>query len=426
MSEGMPDNPFARLFIGLTEVREAVSSEGGALVARPGWKAEAWLDLVATDERGRIIASSLPAAAPGELFDAARAAGLSAGETTGMQAASGPFAMGAGGGERGTYYLFIHAEPLPFTFDPLRPLRLASGLFGLGFLAVMGGAAVAGLFSAQVTRLERAAVRMAGGDLETAVSARGIRELIELAAAMDRMRGSLREDRDRRARFLAAISHDLRTPLTAIGGYLEAVEDGLAADPATLARYVAIMKGKTAVLESRIASILEFARMETGEWRLGFEAVDLGEFLRSLAREFAEDAALAGLGFEAGLDAASGLVLRIDRLLLGRAFENLLTNALRHSPPGTVLRMTVRRTEGGVTIDFDDEGPGFRPDERQRVFEAFHQGSGAREGEGSGLGLYITRSILRGHGWEIEAGDAPGGGGRLRINVPTGAEGVTA
>jgi signal transduction histidine kinase len=177
------------------------------------------------------------------------------------------------------------------------------------------------------------------------------------------------------------------------------------------------MRAKSKVLESRIASLIEFARMETGEWRLGFEEVDAAAFLRSLAREFGEDAAVTGLSLKAELAAAEGIRLRADRVLLGRALENILANALRYAPPGSTISLGARLSGERLVLSFDDSGPGIPPAERERVFEAFHQGSGAREGEGSGLGLYIARSIIGGHGGSVSAGEAPGGGGRIVVEL---------
>jgi signal transduction histidine kinase len=300
-------------------------------------------------------------------------------------------------------------------FGSLALLALVAIVFSLGAL-------VATQLARAVLKLERAAGRIADGDFETAVSVRGIREIEDLARAMDGMRRSLSEDRDQRARFLAAVSHDLRTPLTSIGGYLEAVDDGLASDPATLERYVRIMRGKTRLLETRIGGLLDFARMETEEWQMGFESVELRPFLEGLAREAREDAVLMGRRFEADLDASDDLRLPIDRSLLYRAFENVISNALHFTPEGGLVRLSAHSREGALHIDVDDEGPGIPASERERVFEPFYRGSSARQGrpmgEGSGLGLYIARSILRGHGWEIEAGESPWGGGRVSVLIP--------
>jgi len=292
-----------------------------------------------------------------------------------------------------------------------------SVLVGLAFAL---GAFVAAKLGRSVLRLERAAVRIAAGDLESSVAVKGVREIEALAASMDGMRASLKEDRDRRARFLASISHDLRTPLTSIGGYLEAIEDGLAADGRTLGRYVAIMREKARVLEGRIAGLLEFARMETGEWRMRFEEVELKPFLEGLCAEFREDAALAGRAFACDLAALGDLRSRADKALLGRAFENIVANAVRFSPEGGEIRMAASRDEDGrgYLLLVDDQGPGIPPGEREKVFEPFVRGGPPGDSSGSGLGLFIALSVVSGHGWQIRAEESPSGGGRIRIHIP--------
>ena len=427
-SSGLGGQPSGRFYAVRRELAKAVEPDGsGGLVARPGYKAPEWLTLVVSDKADRIVYSGvadLPAGADtGELRNYLA--------TNGYDPPSAPMVSGRepvcvyvetvelGGQTLGYYYALawpVDVRGLSENRGPYYGL-LAFGCFAL--VAIMGAAIVSAVLAGSVMRLEKAAVRIAGGDLETAVQLGGIREMASLAVTMDGMRKTLREDRDRRARFLAAVSHDLRTPLTSIGGYLEAVEDGLAGDPATLARYVGIMQGKTRLLEDRIQGLIEFARMETGEWRVGFRPLDLGAFLEARAREFSEDARLRGLCFECAASCLCGLALPADEALLGRVFENLVSNAFRHSPPGGLVRLSARLEGPAAMIDLDDEGPGIPVSDRELVFEPFYRGvEGAKSGDGSGLGLYIARSVVRGHGWNLAVSAAPSGGARFTVMIP--------
>jgi signal transduction histidine kinase len=400
------------------ELRKAISIEGGGLIElRPGYRPPPGFELIVEGPDRRILFSTV------EGFPRGGRAGLEevAGALRSDPTISSFFseALRLKGRALGRYYAWFTSRALP-PVGRGAPVGLLA-LVGLVALVFTVGGIVATQLARAVLRLERAAGRIAAGDFDTAVSVRGIREIEDLARAMDGMRATLREDRDLRARFLAAVSHDLRTPLTSIGGYLEAVEDGLASDPETLGRYVRIMRGKTRLLEARIGGLIDFARMETEEWRMGFERVGLRSFLESLVRESREDAALLGRRFEALLDGLGDWTLPIDRVLLARAFENIISNALRFTPEGGLVRLSGRKLGASTVLDIDDEGPGIPPAERERVFEPFYRGSSAREGEGSGLGLYIARSIVRGHGWAIEAGEAPWGGGRISIVLPDAA-----
>jgi signal transduction histidine kinase len=407
------------------ELAKAVRVEPeGAVEGVPGYRPPAGFELVVADSGGGAILSTSPRFAAGAKIDLAAASAAAGVEFKQPYFYAEPLSYK----EKvvGFYYAWQSASMAPTQFGVSGSLRAAFALLSVVMIFFLLGVLIATSLARAVLNLEKAAGRIAAGDFETKVSRRGIREIRNLAAAMDGMRVKLLGDRDRRARFLAAVSHDLRTPLTSIGGYLEAVEDGLASDPKILERYVGIMRGKTRILEGRIAGLIEFARMETGEWRMGFEATELGPFLEDLCREFREDAALMGRDFAFELAALSGLAVAVDKALLTRAMENIVSNAIRYSPEGGAVSLVARRLDeagvrGALVIDIDDEGPGISPSERESVFEPFVRGSSSREGEGNGLGLYIALSVIKGHGWDICVDQAPGGGGRFSISIPRSA-----
>ena len=411
------NDPLSRFIRAAHEVRMAIDIDAaGRLHGRPGYRTPSWLDLVVTDRDGIVILSSLPELAIGSAVEPTAVAQIA--QRLGPDRSFIAETIAFGKGADGVYYAILAAPPVGFSVDPALPLIIAASFMGMAVIAFLFGALAAAKIAAEVLHLQRAAGRIASGDLDTSVEASGAREIADLAAAMDGMRRALREDLALRARFLAAVSHDLRTPLTSIGGYLEAVEDGLAEDPATLRRYVSIMREKAKLLEGRIAGLIDFARMETEEWRLRFEEVELKGFLGSLALEFLEDAALLGRRLEARLEEVGEVRVLADKALLTRAVENVLSNALRYTPPGGLVRVSSRRVSATLFVDVDDEGPGIPATEREKVFEPFYRGSHAREGEGTGLGLYIARSIVRGHGWELAASETGNGGGRLTFSIP--------
>jgi signal transduction histidine kinase len=415
IASSMPKAPIFRFQSVGRELALAVDYADGVLSIRPGYKPPLDLRLVIEGPGGVVLLSNVDRIRSG----AAASLDDIVFVIDGKDRVKNFFTENvrdSGGAVIGSYYAWFSDDYQPQHRGAI-PVGLLA-LIGFCLFAFCLGVIVSTFLGRSVLKLERAAGRIAAGDLETEVHVSGIREIEELSLAMDGMRAALREDRDKRARFLAGISHDLRTPLTSIGGYLEAVEDGLASDPDTLRRYVHIMRGKTRLLEGRIASLIEFARMETGEWRMGFEEIELRPFLEGLAREFREDSRLMDRGFSFDLSALEGLRAGVDRALLSRAFENLFSNAIRYSPPGSAARMAAKLEGAVATIDFDDEGPGIAPAERERVFEAFVRGGTAGGGEGLGLGLYIARSVIQGHGWSIRADATPDGCGRLSVVIP--------
>jgi signal transduction histidine kinase len=415
----MPKVPDLRIEELRRELASAVGLSEGGLAINQGYVPPQGLGLVVEDVDGVILLSTVDSLAKG------RKAGLNeVAAAIPRQSELHDFfyeAIRSKGEERGRYFAWFTDDYAASAYRPsiLFPLVL----IGLGGIAFALGVILATSLGRDVLKLQAAAGRIASGDLVSEVRVGGVREIEELSLAMDGMRAVLKEDRDRRARFLASVSHDLRTPLTSISGYLEAVEDGLASDPATLSRYVSIMRDKTRLLEARISGLIEFARMDTVEWRMGFEPLELRPFLESLACEFLEDAALRGRSFSCELSAVGDLRVLADKVLLARAFENLISNAMRYSPERSAIGLSARRLgDGSLAIDVDDEGPGIPPAERERVFEPFIRGRSARQGEGSGLGLYIARSVFEGHGWTVRADEAPGGGGRISISIPAGNE----
>lgn len=451
LSSGLDERPSLRFSAVRRELGRAVAPDGkGGLKPRPGYKAPEWLILIVTDRNDLIVYSDVKIASPGEdigkvlavlgqnRFGPPSSLKVKGKEPTCVYVET----VELGGEVLGSYYALVWPVDPRTLSKTHSPYTFLFVLACFALAASLGAAGVSAILARSVMKLEKAAILMASGDLETGVQLDGIREIASLAETMDTMRNTLREDRDRRARFLAAVSHDLRTPLTSIRGYLEAVEDGLAAEPETLSRYVSIMQDKTGVLEDRIQGLIEFARMETGEWRLGFRPLALGPFLERLAREFAEEARLRGIGFQSALSEVGDLSLPADEALLCRAFENLVSNAFKHSPPGGTVVLSAGRKDAAspaaILIDIDDEGEGVPPAERSLVFEPFHRGKSAAAGraeapaaanaagtaaQGNGLGLYIARSVIRSHGWEIEVGDAPSGGARFTVRIPGAANG---
>lgn len=417
-TRAVPTEPVMKLGLVAEELARSIKiGKDGTIVPRRRFAPSEGLRLVVADSEDRVIVSTSPAIARGSRVSLEMISEAVSKDTSEVNFFAET--IEEGGKRLGKYFAWFdeNYDYVAQNHDSPNGIVAFSVVLGLAFAF---GALVAARLGRSVLRLERAALNIAAGDLETPVAVRGVREIEALAESMESMRLSIKEDRDRRARFLAAISHDLRTPLTSIGGYLEAVEDGLASDKETLMRYIGVMREKAAVLESRIAGLLEFARIETGEWRMRFEEADLAEFLTGLCRAFKEDVALVGRRFFYDVSAIDPLRARIDRELVSRAFENIVANALRFSPEGGEIRLSAQRADGGTVINIyiDDEGPGIDPRDRDRVFEPFTRSGPPSDTAGTGLGLFIAHSVISGHGWKIEAESSPAGGCRIHISIP--------
>lgn len=223
---------------------------------------------------------------------------------------------------------------------------------------------------------------------------------------------SERERRERAEReFVANAAHELRTPLTTIRGAVDALQSGAKGVPRDRDRFLDHIDRESARLSRLARALLVLARAQTGQEALEREPVELRDLLEEVA---------AGVHTEPGVDlrvdCPRGLVILTDRDLAEQAFFNLVQNAGRHTDEGRiVIRAGVDR--GTVEIQVEDTGPGFAPEERDRVFDRFYRGNG-RSPQGFGLGLAIVRQAVHALRGTIEVESAPGVGTTARVTLP--------
>jgi two-component system, OmpR family, sensor kinase len=215
-------------------------------------------------------------------------------------------------------------------------------------------------------------------------------------------------------RFLSDASHELRTPLTSIQGYAELFRLGRDDDRVDLDLLARRIEGESARMRQLVEDLLALARLdEVGE--LVREPVDLAV----LAADACSDAAVVDGGRRITLDAPQPVPVAGDPDHLRRAIGNLVTNALRHTPAGTpvTVRAVVRAGRGAVEVR--DRGPGLPAEALPRVFDRFWRADPSRSGDGTGLGLAIVHAVATEHGGRATAENAPGGGARFTIELPT-------
>jgi signal transduction histidine kinase len=283
--------------------------------------------------------------------------------------------------------------------DLVRTRLLWSGLAALG-LAVLAGWVAAAAFARRIRRLERAADRIAAGDFGQPVVDPGRDELGQLATAFDRMRNQLAQLDDARRAFIANASHELRTPIFSLGGFLELLRDE-ELDEATRLEFLATASEQVERLSKLATDLLDLSRLDAGGMRLELEPVSLGEIARELANEFAALALRDAHPLEA-LDDDGGLAFgdRQRVLQIGRA---LVDNALRHTPPGTPVRIAVH----GAELAVEDAGQGIPLELQEQVFARFTRLDGSRA-SGTGLGLAIARELAERMDGELRLDSAPG------------------
>ncbi|SHF59497.1 HAMP domain-containing protein [Desulfofundulus australicus DSM 11792] len=324
--------------------------------------------------------------------------------------------------------LFIHAPVAPLAAN-LKALQQSS-LYALVLGAVM--ATLLGLFLSRtlagpLVEMDRVARAMARGDFARQVTVRSRDEIGDLARSLNTLSRELQEkisalqkiDAARRE-FVANVSHELRTPLTIIQGYTEAILDGLARDEGQRREYMQNILEEILRLRRLVDDLLDLRRMESGQFTLRKQPVDMGALVHQVVERFAGVAGERGIHLEVQLpDDLPPVCGDGDRL--AQVLYNLIDNALRVTPAGGRVEVAARQGAGRVEVAVKDTGPGIPAHEIPLIWERFYKGdpSRRRAGGGSGLGLAIARQIIDLHGGEIKVESEPGRGAVFTITLDT-------
>ena len=299
---------------------------------------------------------------------------------------------------------------------------LAAQPFNVGLFAYLGGILRLFLLSALVVmmlafaavylitrRLVRplndmaaATKRFAQGDFRHRVTAPDKDELRLLADAFNAMAINLATLEASRRNFVANVSHELKTPMTSIGGFIDGMLDGTIA-PEDHAKYLALVSGEVRRLSRLVTGMLNLSRIEAGQLQMRRSTFDLSELLFTTLLSFEKMIAEKHLEL-GGLDDLQPLTIFGDQDLLTQVFYNLIDNAVKFTPPGGEIILRLQQTSTGNRITLRNTGTGLPPEELTRIFERFYKADQSRsyDVKGAGLGLYLVQTIVRMHGGTID------------------------
>jgi len=281
---------------------------------------------------------------------------------------------------------------------------------------------------APLTAASDAARQVAGGDLDIKLPNSRVREVADLKQAFGAMSNGLRislhqqatMEQERRL-FIGAVAHDLRTPLFSLRGSLEGLQQGVADTPEKQDRYIAVALDKSAALERLISDLFTFTRLEYLDQAPNRAPLDLAGLLSGLVNGLRPQAdannvelVLAG--------SPTPCVVEADSHLLTRAIENLLDNAVRHTPDGGRIGVEWQRSSTDVRFTVSDTGPGIPDEELPKLFTPLYRGETSRNRKtgGAGLGLTIAQRIMVAHGGELTASNRVSGGAVFTGFLPHG------
>ena len=295
-----------------------------------------------------------------------------------------------------------------------------------GGMAMVLGYFLSNTITERIQQLKGAAEKLAQGDLKTRVPVNGRDEVAALAETFNQMAEQLqaadrkkRELENLRRDLIAWVSHDLHTPLTSMRAILEALSDGVVEDPETVKRYLHTAQRDVHSLSSLIDDLFQMAQLDAGGFPLSRAKASLGDLVSDTLESFAELAKQGEIALEGNVDSDVDPV-EMDTQAIGRVLNNLIGNALRHTPSNGRVSVWVRRTNRRVEVTVSDTGEGIRAEDVPHIFERFYRGEKSRNRVtgGAGLGLAIARGIVQAHGGDIRVESESGKGTQFTFHFP--------
>ncbi|MDR3303139.1 MAG: HAMP domain-containing histidine kinase [Treponema sp.] len=322
-------------------------------------------------------------------------------------------------------FLLQHIDREAERSSPNNPVFMLARVLMTGIIlailfALMMAFIIARSITQSVSVLEKATRRIAAGELDLAVDVKGSNEITSLTTSLNHMRLALKEDNQRRARFIMGITHDLKTPLARIKGYTEAIEDGIADDPESQKHSLGIIVSKVDQLEGMIDDLLNFVRLDSGEWRGKLKPINLSAFLSAYAKRIVDDAELLHRQVESHINLPNNLCVPLDERLALRALENLVNNSIRYTRTNGHIALNAWVEDAPkrrVIIEVRDNGPGIAEADLPHVFETFYRGTNSRREQGMGLGLAVVKGVADSHGWELSVQNSISGGSVFIITI---------
>lgn len=295
-----------------------------------------------------------------------------------------------------------------------------------GGIAMVLGYFLSSVIVRRISSLQQAAWCIQAGELGTEVVTQGNDELSALASAFNQMSRQLEQAADKqreldilRRDLIAWAGHDLQTPLASVRAIVEALADGVVDDPPTVQRYLQTARRDIQNLSLLIDDLFQMAQLDAGGLSLDREPASLSDLISDTLESFSALARQQGVGLTGQVQTGVDPVL-MDVQRIGRVLNNLISNALRHTPVGGTIRVDAARSGQNVQISVTDSGEGISVEDLPHIFDRFYRGekSRSRRTGGAGLGLAIARGVVEAHGGQIGVESQASHGTRFYFTLP--------
>ncbi len=304
-----------------------------------------------------------------------------------------------------------------FRDEFLRPLILA-GLMAL-FVSFVLSLVMSRWVSAPLHRISQEAQQVVAGEAHP-IPLQGPQEVRHLARAFNKMATQVRQSQQSQRDFVANVSHELKTPLTSIQGFAQAILDGTVESPEGLANAAGVIDSEAARMHRLVLDLLTLARMDAGTAAFIMAPVDINDLLWTVGQKFSPLAETAGVELEI-IPGELSRKIEGDADRLMQVLSNLVDNAIKFTPKGGIVTLSSEEGADQILIHIKDTGTGIDAADQQRIFERFYQVDKARPGgagRGVGLGLAISRQIVQAHGGDISLESRPGEGSHFVVKLP--------
>ena len=296
---------------------------------------------------------------------------------------------------------------------PFLQAALIALLLGVGLSLVIGQ-----WIAKPLKQMSGAALKMENGNYQP-IALDGPREVQQLGEALNEMAHKVQTSQQSQREFLANVSHELKTPLTSIQGFSQAILDGAVQSPEALKQAAGVIYQESSRMFRLVVDLLSLARLEAGTADLQRTPLDLATLLRSIVEKFSIQSQKVNVSMS--IDLAPSLVIIGDGDRLAQVFTNLVDNALKFTPENGQVTVRASQQDGNATVSVVDSGIGIDPQDQPRIFERFYQVDKSRKGgagRGVGLGLAIAAQIIAAHGGRIWLNSQPGMGTTFTISIP--------
>ncbi len=297
-----------------------------------------------------------------------------------------------------------------------RRIRFIAAIVFLG-VVLFGGLWLLASYGAAVPFLTLTlSVALTFAFVETTVMASSLQESRLTVSRLEEIATSIAAHRAQEVESKRVLAHELRTPLASMRNLTQLLA-GFELSDAERRRVTSLLESEAGKLESMVQALLDLERLSLRDFRTNSSVLDLGELVQNRIAFLSTSA-----GRPLAVSAPPGVLVRADAMLMERVIDNLVSNAVKYTPPSAPVSITVAHTEDEAMLDVEDRGPGIAAGDRERIFQRFVRGASARGTEGLGLGLSLVAEVTRWHGGRVTLEQPAEGGSRFRVVLPRVAE----